>query len=125
MRYFIFSILGLLAACSSPTTLVPVIENRPHVAIPVAQPLTLNSVNFKVITAENYQSFVDDIKNKKIVLFALDATNYQNLTLNLVEIKRYLDEQNSIIVMLKTVVNSDMNVNSDTKSPEKDKPKAP
>jgi hypothetical protein len=39
-----------------------------------------------------------------VVLFVLDQQNYTNLMLNFVEVQRYLQEQKTILDMLKTII---------------------
>lgn len=93
----------LLAGCTATTQLVPVVDTRPVVSIPTATPVVMNQVQIKVMNLDDLKAAV--ASGQTDPLFVLDSVNYQNLSLNLVEIKRYIDEQGAIIVMLSAIVN--------------------
>lgn len=92
-----------LAGCS-PTT-IPVLQANAPVAVQNAQPMTLNAVNWQVMSLPQLQALVKKLQSdQKRVVFTLDAQGYTNLTLNLVEIERYLNEQKTIINMLQKII---------------------
>lgn len=98
-------VIGLLASgCASKVSnLDPIIVNRPSVSIPDPLPLRLNTVTWKVLNLADIKALA---KQKNIdPFFALTEENYQNFSLNLVEIKRYIQEQNAVLVLTKTLLN--------------------
>ena len=102
-------LLVLLAGCSSPaskTVVIPQAQPNAAFAIPTPQPLTVNSVQWQVMTPEQLKTFADRLQkaqDHKVVL-VLDQENYNNLALNLVEIERYIKEQKAILDMVKSVI---------------------
>lgn len=98
----------MLGACGGTTqTLVPVMEPKAPVSVPTPQPLTMNPVNIKVMNSDDLKAAANDAQKANTFVFTFDQQNYQNLSLNLVEIKRFIDEQAAIIKMLKAVVGPD------------------
>jgi len=100
------SVLGL-SACSSDTpidvTYTPaqmVIEQPPDPA-----PLELNRINFHVVTRDNFQKFVKDQTkvqgSKNPVFVVINMNGYKSMSLDLAELKRYIEQQQKIIVYYK------------------------
>ena len=58
---------------------------------------------FIVVTPDNYEEVVDRLKKegKSVALFALDHPDYENLSLTVVDMKRYIGEQKVIILEYK------------------------
>lgn len=100
-------ILLMLAGCSGTPIISTVVQKDAPVAIPTAQPLTLNDVQFTVLTVDQLKALLTKLEaaqQKNAVVFALDTQNYTNLQLNLVEIQRYIKEQKAILDMLKQIL---------------------
>jgi hypothetical protein len=99
--------LLILAGCatSPPVTTVVVQPNAP-VAVPGTQPLTLNPVQWQVMTLAQLQKLVATLQAspQPQIIFSLDTNNYNNLTLNLIEIQRYIEEQKAVLTMLKNII---------------------
>jgi hypothetical protein len=64
------------------------------------RPPVLTDVQFSVVTQENLNDFLE--RNRKefgnIVFFAISVRDYENLSLNVGELRRYLNQQKAIIV---------------------------
>lgn len=64
------------------------------------KPVNLYDVRFEVVTRENLEEFL--IENEKTyggaVFYAISVPDYENLSLNVAELKRYLQQQNAIIL---------------------------
>lgn len=106
MRRNILLFLGLfslLSGCSTqlPLTAVTVQPDAP-VTILDTQALTLNPVEWQVITLPQLKKILAQ-SPPKLILFALDTKNFNNLSLNLVEIERYINEQKATLIMLKNI----------------------
>lgn len=67
------------------------IENPP--------PLKPSKVQWHVITPENSSDVFSDLAKKKtdLVLFGLTDDGYENLSMNIAEIRKYMIQQNEII----------------------------
>jgi hypothetical protein len=99
----------LLAACGGVEKID--ISSKP-VDAPITQPdnpkpIKLYDVTFKVVTAENLNQFIAAEKaqanNDKFVFVAISIKDYENLALNLEELKRYIEQQKALIVYYKTM----------------------
>ena len=108
--YSLLCVLGLTSACTSQMLLDPVVQKQPAVSIPPITPLTLSDVQWKVLNATDLKALLAANKNNDLVLIALDPDNYQNMNLNLIEIKRYITAQKSVIVLLKQIVDRETGV---------------
>lgn len=96
--------LSLLTACAGkpPAEVVretAIIErNIPIVARP--DPVKMNNVNFRVINQDNLEEFLYDLqkKNGRVVFIALTTQDYENTSINIQELRRYIAQQQEIIV---------------------------
>ena len=70
----------------------------PTVARPKA--LQLNDTRVFVVTKDNYEAFVEEFTDTygELAFVALSMKDYENLALNIADIKRYLEQQNEIIL---------------------------
>lgn len=101
----IASILFLvLSACSDTkelTILSSPVENKIiHPDKP--KPISLERIEFKVINSSNIDTFIAEQKlksgNKDIVFIAISMDDYERMSLNFAELKRYIQQQGEIIV---------------------------
>ena len=74
----------------------------------VARPkgVKLNDVKIYVVTAENYEEFLEEFNSKNGVTawVALSVKDYENLSLNFAELRRYIEQQKEIIVYYEEAV---------------------
>ena len=96
-------LLVLLGGCSSSPVIVPQLQPNTQIAVPSAQPMTMNPVEWQVLNAEQLRALANKMQ-KSQVAFLLDTRNYDNLSLNIIEIGRYIQEQKTILDMLKAVI---------------------
>ena len=79
----------------------PNIPLQPH-------PRSINMVDFKwyTVTTDNIDEFEKNFENDNgdLVFFAISVPHYQNLSLNLAEIRRYIEQQQSIIIYYETQI---------------------
>lgn len=65
-------------------------------------PMQMAPVNFRVVTADNLDAFLADMRdaqsNNQFVIVTMQMRDYENLTLNLAELRRYLEQQQSVIL---------------------------
>jgi hypothetical protein len=64
------------------------------------KPLQLIPLEFKVITDETYSGFRDSVisENGELVFIGLLMKNYENMSLNVGELIRYVEQQKAIIL---------------------------
>lgn len=95
--------LSFLAGCSESVT-APPIEitplERPQLVLPQTSTLKLREVQWSVVNESNVQSVFDDLKNQgtPVVLFSLTDRGYENLSLNINDLRSLIEEQQSIIL---------------------------
>jgi len=77
--------------------------------VPVIQrpkPIQLVDTRIYVVNEENYEDFVKEFTaaNGELVYVALAIKDYENLALNIAELRRYLNQQSEIIVYYEKAV---------------------
>lgn len=65
-------------------------------------PVQMAPVNFRVVTPDNLDAFLSDMRaaqsNNQFVIVTMQMADYENLTLNLAELRRYMEQQQSVIL---------------------------
>lgn len=75
----------------------------------VADPngVTMLPVQFKVVNKDNLDSFLAELRTSQgasnLVFFAISTKDYENMALNLADLRRYIEQQQSIIVYYRTL----------------------
>lgn len=100
------SSLLVLANCSDTTRTIekPVVQTEfIERNIPVAQrpaPVNLSSPDFHVVNKDNYEEFINEFRVKygTETFIAFSVRDYEKMALNVAELKRYIEQQNEIIV---------------------------
>jgi len=74
-------------------------QNRPR-------PVDLNDIYFYVVTEQNFEEFKARFvkENGDLVGYVLSVRDYEDLALNMAEIKRYIQQQKEIIVYYEKAV---------------------
>lgn len=94
----------LLAACSSVTEERPLVEvrtlevPRQEPIVPTVDPLTLRPVEWIVVTQSNISEFIENMTLTNSY-FVLTVEGYENLSLNLIDIRSLVEQQNVIIAV--------------------------
>lgn len=70
------------------------------------QPVELNDVKFYVVTPDNLDEFLKEFEedNGQIVFVATSVPSYENLSINLQELRRYILQQKEIILYYEQAV---------------------
>ena len=103
--------LLLSSGCSSWREVLPVevktveverkipIQNRPR-------PVKLDNVYFYVVSADNFDDFKKrfEKENGDLVFYALSVRDYETIAYNMAELKRFIDQQQQIIVYYEEAV---------------------
>ena len=102
MKIIILVSFLILSACSSSTTITsrPLELNISQAADP--QGVQMAPIDFKVITRENLDAFLAEISSNQggasPVFIAISPRDYDNLLINLADLRRYIEQQQAIIV---------------------------
>jgi len=106
-RFLTISSLVLLLALTSGCSLIPkqveVQTKFVEKQIPIQghpKGLTMYPIQFYAVTEENFEEFKEKFEkeNSDLVYFALSVPDYENLSLNIGELKRYIEQQKTIII---------------------------
>jgi hypothetical protein len=90
----------LLTACTETTKVLdkPVLVDRAELIVPPVQSIVQSDMKWIVITPENYAAKAEELSTKgNVVLFALTPQGYQNLSMNVAELRKYIQQQNAVI----------------------------
>ena len=100
-----------LMGCSSlrPEPQIVTVTNTVKTTVPiVARPkgAQLNDVKIYVVNEDNYEEFIEEFraKNGEIVYIAISVKDYENLSLNIAELRRYIEQQKQVIVYYEEAV---------------------
>ena len=96
----------LLSSCSSfkPEKEIVTVEKivKPTIAIALKpSPIEMKNADVLVVTEQNFQEVVEKVKakqNGQFVVYALDLKSFENLAINMEQIKRYIEQQNEVIL---------------------------
>lgn len=98
-NFLLISTLLLLSACGGSTINIKPDPVDPTVIHPnVPDQLQMRKVSWTVFNREKIEKLLADYPNQEVVLFALSAKGYENLSLNMAEVIRYLKEQKGVIL---------------------------
>ena len=101
---FLVPLVILLSSCSSkPEKEIVTVETIVKPTIAIAQrprPVEFDELKVKVITEANVQEVIQEMKDNQgqFLVYALDPVTFKNLAIGIEEIKRYIEQQNDIIV---------------------------
>lgn len=95
--------MSLLSACASSSKIE--ISSKPielQVASPAdPAPVQMLSVRFRVVTKDTIESFLAELAKSQSgtpVFIAITTEDYENLALNFADLRRYIQQQQGIIV---------------------------
>jgi hypothetical protein len=99
-------LLSSLTACSlfsKPEKVVVTQVEYVERTIPIQprpKPVTLYDIEFYAVTEENLDEFLErfEKENGDIVFFAISVPDYENISLNMGELRRFIEQQKSIIL---------------------------
>ena len=105
-KLFILPLVLLLGACSSSgpkVLLTPELQDRAKFVTPEISPAQQLNVEWVIINRKNFEQKIEELekKNGPVSLFALTPQGYQNLSINIAELRRYIQQQNANITALK------------------------
>ena len=108
-----------LVACGTIDPQVVVKTEYVEKNIPIqSQPkgVTVHPVYFYTVNEENIDEFLErfEKENGDIVFFAISVPHYENLSLNLADLKRYIGQQNSLILYYEDSIAKQSDLPEDT-----------
>jgi len=101
---FLVPLAILLSSCSwKPEKEIVTVETIVKPTITLAQrprPVEFDELKVKVITEANVQEVIQEMKTNQgqFLVYALDPVTFKNLAIGIEEIKRYIEQQNDIII---------------------------
>ena len=111
--------LLLLSSCSSrPEKEIVTVETLIKPNIPIVErpkKLNLSTPYFHVVTAKNLDAFIEDFKKvngSELVFYAMSVRDYEKISLNLADLRRYIQQQDAVIVYYETAIERIENENS-------------
>jgi|TARA_R110002050_G_C8550252_1_gene480536 hypothetical protein len=107
----LFPLLLLSSGCSSWREVLPVEIKTVEVErnIPTQKrprPINMNDVYFYVVTEDTFGDFKKRFakENGDLVFYALSVRDYENIALNMADLKRFIDQQQQIIIYYEKAV---------------------
>ena len=107
---YLVPLVILLSSCSwKPEKEIVTVETIDKPTIAIAQrprPVEFDELKVKVITEANVQEVIQEMKDNQgqFLVYALDPVTFKNLAIGIEEIKRYIEQQNDIIVYYEKAV---------------------
>jgi len=99
----LFPLISLNSGCASvePTVVVKtdyVVKDIPIQPRPKA--MNLHRVKFYAVTPENMEEFIERFEEESgtTVFFAMSVPDYENMSINVAELRRYINQQKALIV---------------------------
>jgi len=115
-KVLLISSLTLLSACASQEKVVVQTEiikaDIPTQSRP--KPISLSNIKFYVVTKENLNDFLKifEKENNDIVFYSMSVKDYEKMSLNIAELRRYIVQQDKIIVYYEKAVKKEENKSS-------------
>jgi len=106
----VMAILLILTGCSTfrepEIKVVTQIEKTTVPTVARPKPIDLVDTRVYVVTAENYESFVKEFKEEhgELAYVVLSMKDYENLAINIADLRRYIEQQTEIIVYYENAV---------------------
>lgn len=103
----IWSLLLLISGCATPTVKEKQLVQQTIEMKGRPRPVEMHDVEWYVVTPENLEEFLENYKRSTgdVVFLAISVPHYENLSLNLSELRRYIEQQQSIIVYYENSIN--------------------
>ena len=122
MKHLLLISLLVLSGCSifpKPAEVVtkPIIVERPKLELPAPAPTDQKPLTWTVITKDNINEKIKEFEAQgyEFVLFGLTPQGYQNLSINIADLRRFIQQQNAIVITLKEYYESPQQSSADSK----------
>ena len=96
------------AGSTTPLEVVTVPTQRPPLVLPEVDPVSVRPINWIVVTPENVDAVFAQLAQdgENLVLFALTDTGYEDLSLNLSDIRQLIQQQRTVMVAYRNYINN-------------------
>ena len=96
-----------------------------RITVPLAarpKPLQLVDTRIYVVNADNLESFIEEFtqENGELAMVAISIKDYENLALNVAELRRFIKQQTEIIFYYEKSLSDDTNASKDDSSTKTD-----
>lgn len=94
----------LLAGCQTTNTIsTPILQDRPAFVPPSIAPAKQAPLNWIVLNKGNAAEKIAELEKTDgvVAVFALTPRGYENLSVNVAELRRYIQQQNDIIAAMR------------------------
>lgn len=115
----LFAVCALLAGCGSGTSTINVMAKPIDIDIArTADPraVEMHTITFKVINKDNIDSFIQTLSKAQgtsnPVFIAITTKDYENLSLNLADLRRYIEDQRAVIIYYRNLTTHNNSVTS-------------
>ena len=109
LTFWSLLLLVSLSSCSWKPEKEVVVQTK--IVKPVIEPkgVKMLPVKFYVVTEKNYEEFKERFKkdNGEFVFYAMSVPSYENLALDMAELRRYIEQQKEIIIYYEKAVKDD------------------
>lgn len=112
----------MLTACSSnpkERIVTQTVIQAPDIPIKEwPRPIKLMDIRWYVVTKSSLEDFMKEYEKKTgdMVFFAMSVPDYEKMSLNVAELKRYIEQQNAVVVYYEEQITATKNIiNKDTK----------
>lgn len=103
-------LLGILLLTACGTRSLQVISTPAQIPVTQAvdpEPVTMLPVNLNVVTPENLDAFITQLRTSQstqnVVFVAITMRDYENLSLNFAELRRYMEQQQAVILFYRSM----------------------
>lgn len=119
-RLFSLAALTLLAACADPNDnairVTPATIHYTRAADP--SPVQMLAMNFRVINRDNLDQFLTELEKQQgsaqVVFIAITTKDYENLSLNFADLRRYIEQQRAVIAYYRQLTHTEGTNNATT-----------
>jgi hypothetical protein len=100
------TLVGLLLSACHATPPLPIVAPAAPVSVPNPSPLTLGRVQWTALSPTQMRAQAEEAirSGKTELVFLLDANGHETLTLNLIEMRRFIEEQQAVVAYLRRVL---------------------
>ena len=123
----VMGIFLYLTGCSlvpRPEPEIKVVTKVEKTEVPIMsrpKPVQLTDTRVRVINEQNLEQFIKEFKEQygEVAIVVLSMRDYENLALNIADIRRYINQQKEIIIYYEKAVSPDQNKNTTDSSVQK------
>ena len=92
------AIFMMLTGCTGgPAQFIDTHVDGPKLMAVDPRPIQMNDITWIIISDKNIDKYIDDITSGKLVIIGLNPLDYQDLSINLMQLVNYIQSQQSVI----------------------------